>query len=230
MFIFYVIGVQQSEDPTKLQVAVAKLVTSLPTHVSKEEYFAALCPQVVSLVRFAIDAGDLVLLRVLCMIVARISFIAPDACAASVLIPVLGPLLVFSPTGASKKGIETMAFSEATLRHAVGALHGLLTLCPPPPFLLTVLHDVNALQSSLVVYMKLSERLQSISELPEDASSPVISVAQALQKALWEINMVTFSHSSVVDTAKWLYEFVLTEPNDSVGSSLTYDFVFHPDR
>jgi hypothetical protein len=59
-------GVTDTSDSTALQIRVAKLVTSAPSSMGKEEYLQRLSPQIVDLFHVAIDIDDKVCGRDTC--------------------------------------------------------------------------------------------------------------------------------------------------------------------
>ena len=126
-----------SDDPSSLKIAlhVAMLVVSVPSHLTKAQYFSVIAPQVAGVYSLAHGRNDISLMRVCAMIVIRMAKVAPALADALVLAHWTKHLSILHlpHAGVDGEGSADTLVDEQTLSTSIGVLGSLLTLCPVSP-------------------------------------------------------------------------------------------------
>ena len=186
IILFTQVGVADGADSLPLQINVAKLVTSVPSGFTREDYLRQLSPQIVDLIKFGVRVKDSLLLQTCVLVVTRIAHLCSGVCDSCLVIPLVSALLKIDDASVGKSGssssgsssssssssssgsedafrsvkrVGATASSDEDLTAAVGALHTLVTLCPMQPPLMASLQRSGACRYAIALTLFLiSER------------------------------------------------------------------------
>lgn len=141
---FFRIGVSsdQQVDSLPVLIKVAKLMTSVPAGLTKSVYLSQMSPQIVEVLKFALQTDDFVMQKVCVLIVTRVSHLSSDICCDNLLRPLSMPLLKTDKEHLSRtKGTEQSGCAQmkgaddAILPYTTSFYCTLLSFTSPYPLL-----------------------------------------------------------------------------------------------
>ena len=167
-------GATDDADLLPLQIRVAVLITSAPTGLLKDKYFTLLSPQIIELIKFAIESKDVSLQKICVLAIMRISHFRGDICDLQLVRPLTVALLnidnenphlsqrsndqsvLISNSSTSQKSVS----STESIHSAVNVLHVLLTICPTQQPLLASLERCEVIKPvlALAIFLLASNR------------------------------------------------------------------------
>lgn len=167
-------GATDDVDLLPLQIRVAVLITSAPTGLLKENYFTLLSPQIIELIKFAIDSKDVSLQKICVLAIMRISHFRGDICDLYLVRPLTVALLNINNVNphlsqssndqsvliSSSSTIQKSISSTESIHSVVNVLHVLLTICPTQQPLLASLERCEVIKPvlALAIFLLTSNR------------------------------------------------------------------------
>lgn len=212
-------GATDDVDLLPLQIRVAVLVTSAPTGLLKEEYFTLLSPQIVELIKFAIDSKDVSLQKICVLAIMRISHFKGDICDLHLVQPLTAALLNIDNENpqlsqrsndqsvliSNSSAVQRSVSSTESIHSAVNVLHVLLTVCPTQQPLLASLERCGVIKPvlALAVFLLTSNRNSSLLPKVQDICRVIFSTSihtEYIAKQLHDVIIHTTRNMFCIDT------------------------------